>query len=613
MSIKKKFIIVMSIFVVSIIIFFLMSYNQGSKFKTSLNQVYKVNVNKMEKLFDINQKVLNANIILNKLSSYAVAGMDENFIKKEGEKGLKDFNQAINEFIKIADNISKNTIKNKAVKYLSIYKKLISKAMIGDSYTCIETYPKSDKIINSIISLIKKQTINQSIATKKSYIDSVNYITKSKYIMLVISVIVLIIMLVVLITIGKSILENIDMVGKGLNNFFSFLNKKTNDVKLIPIKGSDEIAAMANVINENITNTKSLIEQDHALINDVKRVVALVKNGKIKQQITASTQNEGLEELKIMFNEMLDIMAKNVCEDINKIKIALDKFHKLDFTYKIEDDGEIAVELNNLVDIINQMLLLNKKNGLTLQNSSKILLENVNILSTNANQAAASLEQTAAALEEITSNISNTTNDIVKMSKFTDELTHSATEGKELANETTKAMEEIDNEVKAINEAISVIDQIAFQTNILSLNAAVEAATAGEAGKGFAVVAGEVRNLAARSAEAANEIKKLVENATLKADNGKEIAEKMIEGYNQLDSNIKKTIELISDIENASKEQLAGIEQINNTIASLDTQTQQNASIASKTEEIANETNNIAQVIVEDVDKKEFVGKDSVY
>jgi methyl-accepting chemotaxis protein len=100
---------------------------------------------------------------------------------------------------------------------------------------------------------------------------------------------------------------------------------------------------------------------------------------------------------------------------------------------------------------------------------------------------------------------------------------------KTLANKTTQAMEEINVQVNSINDAISIIDQIAFQTNILSLNAAVEAATAGEAGKGFAVVAAEVRNLANRSAEAAKEIKTIVENATIKANNGKNIANTMID------------------------------------------------------------------------------------
>ena len=219
-------------------------------------------------------------------------------------------------------------------------------------------------------------------------------------------------------------------------------------------------------------------------------------------------------------------------------------------------------------------------------------------LSINANEAASSLEETAASLEEITSNIRNNTQSIAKMSALSFNVTKSVKEGEELANQTTTAMDEINTQVNLVNEAISVIDNIAFQTNILSLNAAVEAATAGEAGKGFAVVAQEVRNLASRSAEAAKEIKDIVELATKKANEGKEIANSMLEGYKDLNSNVSQTVTLISDIEMASKEQLLGIEQINDAVNNLDAQTQQNAMVLNQINDLSREVSELSSKLV---------------
>jgi methyl-accepting chemotaxis protein len=198
------------------------------------------------------------------------------------------------------------------------------------------------------------------------------------------------------------------------------------------------------------------------------------------------------------------------------------------------------------------------------------------------------------------------------MSQLASSVGSSANDGRNLATKTTVAMDEINNQVSAISEAISVIDQIAFQTNILSLNAAVEAATAGEAGKGFAVVAQEVGNLASRSTEAAKEIKNIVELAKAKSLEGKQIADNMIEEYNHLSDDIDKTVEIIQDVASISKEQQIGIIKINESVDILELQITTNLDVSAQANDIAIKTSTTANTIVDTANQKEFDGKDSI-
>ncbi len=416
--------------------------------------------------------------------------------------------------------------------------------------------------------------------------------------------------------ITKGITSSITLFKDGLIEFFDYINKKTSNITHITIKSNDEFGEMANIVNENISATQRNIEEDDKFLKDTQTVMTRVSNGWFSQHIVANSSNPALMQLKSTINNALD----NLKSRFIVINSVLEEYTHHNYTKKlvindIEKNGvfdTLVQDVNKLQDTINQMLVDNKQNGLTLDESSNILLTNVDKLNQSSNEAAASLEETAAALEQITSNIRSNTENILKMSTLASGVTKSANEGEKLANQTTIAMEEINTQVTAINEAISVIDQIAFQTNILSLNAAVEAATAGEAGKGFAVVAQEVRNLASRSAEAAKEIKDIVERATSKANEGKAISTNMIKGYSELNQNISHTLNLISDIEHASKEQLQGIEQINDAVTQLDQQTQQNAMVASQTHDVAVLTDQIAKLVVAHADAKQFIGKDSV-
>ncbi len=450
--------------------------------------------------------------------------------------------------------------------------------------------------------------INKNVTEMKN-----DAISTMNIVLITLSLIAILFFVAFSLLLSSQLITSINNFQNGLLSFFGYINKETTTVEMLDDRNHDEFGTMAHVVNQNIAKTKSAIDSDNRFLQEINGIVLTVKEGYLSKRLDNKTETQSLEELRHHINDMLLSLQLRVCTNINDISFALQEFANLDFTHRIKGcNSGVTVGLNNLADIINEMLVENKSNGLTLGESSNILLKNVDTLNRNSNEAAAALEETAAAVEEISSNISNNTNNIVKMSQLASSVTDSASKGESLANQTTEAMNEIDREVNAINEAISVIDQIAFQTNILSLNAAVEAATAGEAGKGFAVVAAEVRNLASRSAEAAKEIKVLVETATRKADQGKRISEDMITGYKMLNENISQTIELIRSIEGSSKEQLLGIEQINDAISALDQQTQQNAIIASQTYEVAVQTDTIAKLVVSNANAKQFIGKDEV-
>ncbi|BAK70938.1 MAG: cache domain-containing protein [Aliarcobacter butzleri] len=523
--------------------------------------------------------------------------------------------------------VGKNLMENKSKKGVYYIKDLIEAAKKGGGTILFDFQKTKDdpKLYDKIGYADGLQEWKWMIGTGV-YIDNVeknieimrqNSYQKISSIILGIVIIAVIVSIVLIAFISffitKEIILPLEKFKEGLLSFFKYLNKEVKNVEKIEVKNNDEIGIMGKFVNENIEKTNKLLKQDEALINNVKEVVLEINKGNLKNRIEAKTENESLEELKNILNEMLILISSKVNNNLVVIDEVLQTYKKMDFRPRIENPhGEVAKEINSLADTINHLLVENKKNGLTLENSSHILLENVNKLNISSNEAAASLEETAAAIEEITSNIRNTTQNISKMATLSNQVTKSVTQGESLANTTTNAMDEINNQVNLINDAISVIDNIAFQTNILSLNAAVEAATAGEAGKGFAVVAQEVRNLASRSAEAAREIKSIVENATIKANEGKDISKNMIEGYVGLTKDIQQTITLIQDIEMSSKEQLVGIEQINDAVNQLDRQTQQNAMVSSQTHDVAIVTDEIAKMVVSDANEKEFIGKDEV-
>jgi len=408
---------------------------------------------------------------------------------------------------------------------------------------------------------------------------------------------------------GLTSQKDLEVMDKFFDEFMEFVTNKKNTFDFDNKSSNSNVNRILDKWSNQAKELDSRMKDDMRVMGEIVLTTDKIEQGIFKCRVNSNTKNPMLMTLKINMNKMLDSTEKTM-DDLSHILTA---YSNDDFREKIainpnlkENMLDVMESVNQLGDSLSKSAKENLSNGEHLESSSATMTESVNNLADKANQQAASLEETAAAVEEITSITRNNANNAVQMSQLGGKVQSAVSEGMILANQTSTSMDSINEQVTAINEAITVIDQIAFQTNILSLNAAVEAATAGEAGKGFAVVAQEVRNLASRSAEAANEIKALVESAATKANEGKKVSDEMIKGYEALNTNTNETISLIEDVSSASKEQMTGIEQINDAVTMLDRVTQENAHEASSVAEIAVDVSKLANDLVADASHKKF-------
>ena len=415
--------------------------------------------------------------------------------------------------------------------------------------------------------------------------------------------------------VAKKVTEPLVELKYEMGEFFSFLAKEKDTIEPFKVHSMDEIGEIVVSLNDNIARTINGINKDADAIKQSAVICEQASIGNLSVKIESVANNPEINNLTKIVNNLLTSLSYN----INRTLESLDHYSQDEYSHRINSKGKTTGEIKKLfqqVDFLGETLTKlsgqNLQNGKALQQTSEVFSKNVNILATSSEQQASSLNQTSESLNEITNNLQNTTQNTKQMSQYASKVTESSTHGHELATKTADSMKNINDKVDAINESISVIDQIAFQTNILSLNAAVEAATAGEAGKGFAVVAQEVRNLASRSAEAANEIKSLVEVATLQAQDGTKIANEMISGYEVLNDNITSTTKLIESVTHDSNEQKIKIEDINRAIAQLDKTIQNSAEVAKETNYVAQQASDIAQKIVDDASGKVFEGKENV-
>ncbi|HLE10720.1 MAG: hypothetical protein A2504_02575 [Bdellovibrionales bacterium RIFOXYD12_FULL_39_22] len=244
--------------------------------------------------------------------------------------------------------------------------------------------------------------------------------------------------------------------------------------------------------------------------------------------------------------------------------------------------------LNSSVKKVGQLFLTSVE---SITNTSAQIASGNQELSSRTQEQASSLEETASTLEEITSTVKQTTDNAQRASQLSSQAVLVANDGNVLSTNVQQAMSEIASSSGKIAEIVNLVEEISFQTNILAINAAIEAAKAGEQGKGFAVVAIEVRDLAQRSSEAAKDIKSLIDNSLDKVKRGAVLVTDNANKLKEITSSIQQVSDIMGEISAASKEQYAGIEQINKAVMELDSVTQQNSSLV---EEISASSENLS-------------------
>lgn len=323
---------------------------------------------------------------------------------------------------------------------------------------------------------------------------------------------------------------------------------------------------IGGIIAVAFTFSRSTTRPIYKAVNMLKDL----ENGRLDSRLHIKRQ----DELGQMANAM-DAFADNLQ---NEIVTAFEKLAEGDFTFEAQGliKNSLAKANSCLIDVMEQVSTTSEQ----IASGSLQVADSSQALSQGATEQASSLEEIAAAMNEIGAQVELNAQNASQARLLAIETKTAAEKGDNSMAEMMSAMVEINESSSGISKIIKVIDEIAFQTNLLALNAAVEAARAGQHGKGFAVVAEEVRNLASRSAKAAQESTQMIESSVIKAQSGGRIAEETAEALNEIMNRVTKVTTLVDEIASASKDQTQEVTQISQGLGQIDQVTQMNTASA---------------------------------
>ncbi len=324
---------------------------------------------------------------------------------------------------------------------------------------------------------------------------------------------------------------------------------------------------------------------------------------------TSMSMMIGFTIFAIILSILLGIfISRAIKKPITKLVGVSQKIAAGDLNVKIDasskdEIGDLAKAFAAMAENVNEVMTDINSAAEQVSAGSGQVADSSQQLSQGATEQASSVEEITASMEELSAQTNQNAANAGEANNIATQAKIDAEQGNNRMKEMLVSMDEINESSRNISKIIKVIDEIAFQTNILALNAAVEAARAGQHGKGFAVVAEEVRNLAARSANAAKETTEMIEGSIAKAGTGTNIAQETAKALENIVSGVTDAARLVSEIANASNEQASGIEQVNEAIMQVSQVTQTNSATSEEAAAASEELSSQAQLLKDAVSR----------